>query len=142
MAPDVAARARDLLDDPELYMALAEEAAGSIMTAVVLDGPRVDLHRMSTGQKLIEECSEASRSIAQSRWLINARGPEDLTGERRTEARLICKEAYQVGIAGFNTVRVMCRTYDLSPAEIAAEVLSDLERKGYIERRVHRARVA
>jgi len=135
MAPDVAARARDLLDDPELYMALAEEAAGSVMTAVVLDGPRVDLHRMSTGRKAIEEFAEATRAIAQCRALINSRTAEDLAEEDRMQIRAICRETLQAATAAVNTVRVMCLTYGLSPREIAREHILDLERKGYITKR-------
>lgn len=144
LAPDVAARTRDLLDDPELYMAMAEEATGGVMVPIVLDGPRVDLHRMSTGRKAIEEFSEAIRALAQGKFLINAQGPEDLRDEDRVQLRAICRETLQAATAAVNTVRVMCLAYGLSPREISLEHIRDLERKGYITTRgvTYSARVA
>lgn len=135
IASDVAIVTARLLDNPEFYMALGEDAAAGVMVPILLDGPKVDLHRMSTGQKAIEEQSEAARAIAQAKVLINSRGPEDLTEETRRQLWLICRECLQAGTAAFNTVRVICGTYGFSPERVAAEVTADLERKGYIQPR-------
>jgi len=142
LAPDVALRGITLLDDPEFAMTQAEQAAGGVMVAVVLDGPRVDLHRMSTGRKAIEEFSEAIRAIAQCRPLINCRGPEDLGPEDRRSALEVCRQTLQAGTAAINTVRIVCQTYCFSPVEISLEHVRHLESRGYIEPRQEARRCA
>lgn len=142
MAPDVALAAARHLDDGELYMALAEEAAGGVMVPIVLDGPKVDLHRLATGRKLVEEASEAIEAWAKAKSLVNCRSAEDLGQEGRAEALAFCEEVAELVTCAGNTLRVMCETYALSPREIYREHVAELVRKGYALRRTEARRNA
>ncbi len=130
LAPDVAPSMARILDDPDLYLALAAETAGGVFVPVILDGPRVDLHRLSTGTKASEEFAEAIRAIAQCRALINCRCPEDLDEAGRAQVREVLHQVAEAVTAGGNTLRVMCRTYGVSPAGIWREHVAELVAKG------------
>ena len=131
LAPDVALAAAHQLDDPELYMALAEEATGGVMVAVVLDGPRVDLHRLATGRKLVEETAEALEALATCDALTNCRTGAELDADgRRQVARLLHQVAELQTCAG-NTLRAWCRDYGFSPAALYREHVAELVQKGY-----------
>ncbi len=131
MAPNCALAAADLLDDAELYMALAEEATGAVMVPVVLDGPAVDLHRLATGRKLVEEAGEAIEALAKFDGLTNCRTAAELSPTDRERARTMLHHIIELVTCGANTVRVVCRDYEFSPREIYREHVAELVAKGY-----------
>ena len=131
LAPDVSLASARQLDDPELYMALAEEATGGVMVAIVLDGPKVDLHRLATGRKLTEEAAEAIEAFAKCDALTNCRSAEELTPEGRDQVARMVHHVAELQTCAGNTLLVMCRDYGFSPEEIRREHVAELVQKGY-----------
>ena len=127
LAPDVRLSIAELLDDPDLYLALAEEATGGVMVPAVLDGPRVDLHRVATGVKLAEEATEVLAVWASWKSVTSRPG----SPEERHNAKVYAHQVYELLTACGVTLAVLCREYGLSPAELAREHLAELRAKGY-----------
>jgi transcriptional regulator with XRE-family HTH domain len=133
-AQDVARRAARELDDPELYLAVAQEMTGGVMVPAVLDGPKVDLHRASVKEKTVEELSEAIEALAKARELANARTAEDLTEQGREQVRKALHELVEAQTACAVAVAVLCRQYGISPAQVYREHLEELRQKGYVRK--------
>ncbi|NPV72170.1 MAG: helix-turn-helix domain-containing protein [Firmicutes bacterium] len=134
LMPDVAARAARELDDPELYLAVAQEMTGGVMVPAMLDGPRVDLHRASVKDKTVEELSEAIEALAKARELANARSAQDLTEQGREQVRRVLHELVEAQTACAVGVAVLCRQYGISPAQVYREHLEELRQKGYVRK--------
>jgi len=131
LAPDVSLASARQLDDPELYMALAEEATGGVMVAIALDGPRVDLHRLAVERKLIEESGETLRALAECGELTNCGTAGELTPEGRERVKHLLHEAIELQTCVGNKVRTICRDYSFSPAALYREHVAELVQKGY-----------
>lgn len=131
MAPDCALAAARLLDDADLDLALAEEATGGVMVAIALDGPKVDLNRLATGRKLVEEAGEALEIWGKAKSLINCRSADDLDDEARDEVLRFCHHVAELMTCAGNTLRVMADTYGLSPRQIYREHVAELVDKGF-----------
>ncbi len=142
MAPDVARASARLLDDPDLYLAVAARAADGVLVPVVLDGPRVDLHRLATGAKATEEFAEAIERLAKCRAMINGRTAEDLDDEGRSQVQEVLHHVAEAVTAGGNTVRVLCLTYGISPRQVWAAHVAELVSKGLAQPRREASRVA
>lgn len=133
-AIDVARRAVRELDDPDVYLAAAQDMTGGVMVPAMLDGPKVDLHRASVRDKVMEELSEAIEALAKARELANAKTAEDLSEEGRQQVRRALHELIEAQTACAVAVAVLCRQYDISPADVYREHLQELRAKGYARR--------
>ncbi len=133
-AVDVARKAARELDDPELYLAVAQEMTGGVMVPAVLDGPRVDLHRASVKEKTVEELSEAIEALAKARELANARSAKDLTEQGREQVRRALHELVEAQTACATAVAILCEQYGVSPAAVYREHLEELRQKGYMRK--------
>ncbi len=138
-APRAALAAAELFGDPDVYMSLGEEATGSVMVGIVLDGPKVDLHRLATGRKLVEEAAEALEALAKFDGLTNCRSAADLSPEDRERARGLLHQVIELQTCAANTVRIVCRDYEFSPGELYREHRAELMAKGFaLDRKVGR----
>jgi len=133
MAPDVAARAARILDDPRLYTALALEATGGIGPRW-FDGPAVDRHRMSRLHETMAEARELLEALARSR-AISERPSEAM----RVECREIADRLTDIIDQALNLLGQICLEGDVSYAEAWLDRHGELREKGFIEEVKRRA---
>ena len=122
------------LDNPRLYMELANELCGGVMAPAYLDGPAVDLHRASVRDKAIEELSEAIEALSKARALVNARSAEHLKDLDRQQIRNCLNELAEAQTSIGMMIAVICETYGVSPGDVYRQHRQELAAKGYIAR--------
>lgn len=122
------------LDNPRLYMEMANELCGGVMAPIYLDGENVDLHRASVRDKAIEELSEAIEALSKARALVNARSAGQLNDLERQQVRNTLHELAEAETAVGMMIAVICETYGFSPAEVYRDHRQELAAKGYISR--------
>lgn len=121
------------LDDVHLAMEAANEVTGG-MTAPALNGPRVDLHRVTTTAWVIEELREAFESLEGNRVILRARCPEELDDAGRAQVEATLLEMVEAVTAATNGVAVLCGTYGISAKALYRRHHQELAMKGYINR--------
>ena len=132
---DVAPKLAHTLDNPYLYMELACGPADGVMVVPILDGPKVDLNRLSTWMKTAEEIEEVAAAMKRTGFLANARGPEDLTEEDSALLDESLHQEIEAFTALGNDIAQKARTYNRSTRLLWARHLAELEAKGFITRR-------
>ena len=137
VVPTVAAR----LDDARFAMEAAEEITAGIAPPV-LDGPKVDLHRVTVRDRTIEELHEALDRLAGSRVILLARSPADLDDAGRAEIEACLMEMIEAQTALSNGVAVLAEVYAISPAGLYRRHRQELAAKGYISKERARRRTA
>ena len=134
LSRQVAPKLAHQMDNPRLYMELADELCGGVMAPVYLDGENVDLHRASVRDKTIEELSEAIEALSKARALVNARSADQLNDLERQQIRNCLQELAEAETAIGMMIAVICETYGFSAAEVYREHRRELAAKGYISR--------
>lgn len=128
------------LDSPRVYMEMAHELCGGIMTPVFLDGPNADLHRATTHSFAIEEfrraldCLEACKPI-----IIRARSGDQITEAERQQIGHCLQQAVKAKTGAGNWIVVMCESYGFRASEIYEDHHRELAAKGYISRTKEKA---
>ena len=132
---DVAPKLAHTLDNPYLYMELASGPADGVMVPPILDGPKVDLNRLSTWMKTAEEIEEVAAVMKRTGFMANVKGPENLTEEDGA----ILDESLHQEIEAFtalgNDIAQKARTYKRSIRRLWARHIAELEAKGYVTRK-------
>lgn len=130
LAPDVARRLSEQLDDGRLAMAVAEEATGGA-DSPWLDGPAVDLSRAATWAKGLEELEEALTVGQQAlRYVLRAPTAVDDAGREQILAALM--EIVEAITAARHVVAIACREYGISYRGLWEAHRAELARKGYL----------
>jgi transcriptional regulator with XRE-family HTH domain len=129
---DLTPKAAKVLDDPELYCALQVTVTGGVATPW-LDGEKVDLHRSSVRDKAIEECSEAIKALAEAKAMVNCKSAEDLGEKGYEQIQEVLHQAVEAETALQILIGVVCKTYDISIAQVYKDHHAELKAKGYIK---------
>ncbi len=130
---DVSPKLATLLDDPELYAAVQSAATGGIASPW-LNGPKVDLHRVSVKVKTVEELQEAVEALRNARTIINAKSAEELCDDGMQQVINALNELVEAQTACQVAVGVLCRTYGISMAQLYRQHLQELQAKGYVRK--------
>lgn len=118
------------LDDPRLYMEVAEEVTGGVFSVPWLNGDCVDLHRSSVKEKVEEELNEAIESIRLTRICNN---PKTCKSDQRRLIRKSILETIDVLVACTTYIAIMCREYEFSVRELFKEHRNKLVERGYLK---------
>lgn len=127
---DVLEKITSELDDPRLYMEAANEITGGVFGVNWLDGESADLHRASVKEKVIEELSEAIRSINLTKVYIN---PKSCSKEDVEKVTSSIQETIDVFNASAIYIAVMCREYNIDIKEMFNVQKRKLIERGYIK---------
>ena len=120
------------LDDPELITALQAEATGGIASPI-LDGESVDLHRSSVRDKVIEECSEVIKALAEARAMVNCKSGKDLNDEGKRQIAEVIHQGFEAITALWNLLAVLCSTYGISFTAAFKAHVKELKAKGLMK---------
>lgn len=131
---DVAPRVAQLLDYPELYVALAQAATGGVGPAWY-DGPRVDEHRMSRARQTMLEMAHAMQSIERADALIDAAAAVDLDPGGAGQLEAILDEAPDAIDELLNLHGRLCLQYGRSYRATWLDRRGELVRKEYVDGR-------
>lgn len=112
------------------YEAAEEVSAG--MTPPILDGPKADLHRMTTAGFIISELREALERVDGNQVLLRARQGEELDAAARQQVEDLLLEMVEAETALANGLLVICDTYQVSPLALYQRHRQELAMKGYI----------
>lgn len=112
------------------YEAAEEVSAG--LTPPILDGPRADLHRMTTAGFIVSELREALAQVEGNQALLRARQEDELDAAGRQQIEELLLELVEAETALANGVFVLCETYGVSPMALYRRHRQELAMKGYI----------
>lgn len=134
LPPDAAARLSQYLDDPRVYMEVAEEVTGGVFVSPWLDG-EVDLHRSSIRFKLLEELEEILGAMKAVPEMVNARSGDQLTEGAKVRLKETMLQALDARVAIDHFVAVTCSTYGFSVRQLYRDHRRKLEGRRYIKKR-------
>lgn len=118
---------------PAVYMAVAAEATGGVMSPVYLDGPAADLHRVTTLGRMVEELREVLERLEDARPLIlRARSAEGLNPDGQAQIDKLLLEMAEASTGLFVGFAVFCEVYQRSPVEVYRQHREELTAKGYV----------
>ena len=113
---DVLDRAAETLRDPFLRLRACAQCRTGFFRIPFLD--QVDLHPISTGDKLAEEAEEIVAGLHQLR-LINKRRPEDLSPEERARLQEVMEQVWDVLPAAALYLSVLSRQFGMDLGEVS-----------------------
>ncbi len=119
------------LDDARLALEVAGEVTGG-MAPPLLDGPKADLHRMTTIGFMISEMREALSKIEGAEVFLRARSGDELDEAGRRHIHDTLRELAEALTSIANGIPVICLTYGESPGQIYQELRAELALKGFI----------
>lgn len=127
LAPAISKR----LDNGRLALALAWDATGG-MSSPVLDGPAVDLHRVTIRDRVLEELLEAVQALEGARVILRARSVADLDPAAVQQVDDCLTQMVEAETALSNGIPVLCQVYGRSCAGLYRRHRQELEAKGYV----------
>lgn len=128
---DIKPTAARQMDDGALYLELAKEATGGVMTGIYLNN--VDDHRMVAVAKFEEEFCEALEAIKEAMpILLRARGAAELRSGEKEKLKKAMHEIVESTTAAQYTLTRLAKTYGISLADLWDEHEAELIQKGYL----------